>query len=253
MIKAVCIEKSSSIYKLQDEHGLIREIVSNRLKQAIKSGKIDVINLKLTSDNRLIEKKTNKDDKVFLARIDITTGLEFLRTNKDIYFKSNANINNIETKANILGLRLDKIKDNLYILEDKEKIGLISDIQLSLTNNCSNLFRDAIVKSISFKGICSSNVKHAEHMFNNCVADKIDMRDFDTSGMISMASFFTGCKANELILGNMNTDKVNNMQNMFYACEAKEIDITEFSMIKQVNMDTLFYNCGSKLIDRNKK
>ena len=42
-------------YKIQDSQGNIRDISSKDLKQAIVKGTVDVINLKLTSDNRLID------------------------------------------------------------------------------------------------------------------------------------------------------------------------------------------------------
>ena len=43
-------------YKLLDSHGNIKDVPSDKLKIAIKNKNIDVINLTLTSDNRLIDK-----------------------------------------------------------------------------------------------------------------------------------------------------------------------------------------------------
>ena len=62
MITVKCIEKfrnnSGQIigYRLQDINGQIRDVKSECLKQAIKNNQISVLNLKLTSDNRLLDK-----------------------------------------------------------------------------------------------------------------------------------------------------------------------------------------------------
>lgn len=62
MIQVKCIQKfrdkNNQIigYRLQDTNGNTKDIDSQSLKQSIISHKIDVTNLKLTSDNRLIDK-----------------------------------------------------------------------------------------------------------------------------------------------------------------------------------------------------
>ena len=43
-------------YTLSDESGKLKEVSNNDIKAAIKSGKIEVINLTITADNRLIKK-----------------------------------------------------------------------------------------------------------------------------------------------------------------------------------------------------
>jgi len=62
MFQATCIQKfkkNNKIYgyRLQDSQGNIKDVLSDQLKQAIKSGQITITNLVLTSDNRLIESK----------------------------------------------------------------------------------------------------------------------------------------------------------------------------------------------------
>ena len=43
-------------YRIQDSMGATRDISSGQLKLAIKNGRINVTNLTLTSDNRLVDK-----------------------------------------------------------------------------------------------------------------------------------------------------------------------------------------------------
>ena len=68
MIVCKCIEKFKDAngkiygYKLQDINGGTIDVVPKELKEAIKSKQVEVINLTLTSDNRLIDNKNKKQD-----------------------------------------------------------------------------------------------------------------------------------------------------------------------------------------------
>lgn len=63
VVKCKCIEKFRNkqgrihAYRLQDNEGTIKDMVPEMLKIAIKENQITVTNLKLTSDNRLIDTK----------------------------------------------------------------------------------------------------------------------------------------------------------------------------------------------------
>ena len=66
MLTVTCIkkfrDKQNQIYgyRLQDNNGQIKDVKSNELKEAIKRNQINVINLKLTTDNRLIDIENEK-------------------------------------------------------------------------------------------------------------------------------------------------------------------------------------------------
>ena len=68
MIKAKCVKKfrnSRNIitdYRLQDAQGNIGDFTSQQLKIAIKNKQITVVNLKLTSDERLIDARPNQTE-----------------------------------------------------------------------------------------------------------------------------------------------------------------------------------------------
>ena len=67
MIQVKCIQKfrdkNNNIYgyRLQDANGQLKDIKSHELKQAIASGSIQVVNLILTSDGRLISKESTSN------------------------------------------------------------------------------------------------------------------------------------------------------------------------------------------------
>lgn len=69
MIKAKCIHKFRNNqkqivgYKLTDNQGNIKDIKAKELKLLIKNKEIDVVNLKLTSDNRLVDSEIRSDEK----------------------------------------------------------------------------------------------------------------------------------------------------------------------------------------------
>ena len=58
-------------YTLRDTKGNTQNIVPEQLKSAIKSGKISVVNLKLASDNRLVDSgvKHLKDTNLFTKEV----------------------------------------------------------------------------------------------------------------------------------------------------------------------------------------
>ena len=82
MIQCKCIEKFRDskgnivAYRLMDSNLKTQDITPQLLKQAIKNNQLDVVNLKLTSDNRLIDKKENvQTDNVKISSKDLITKL----------------------------------------------------------------------------------------------------------------------------------------------------------------------------------
>ena len=72
MIKCKCIQKfrdkngNIKRYRVQDEHGQSIDLKPEQLKMAIFQNKLDIVNLKLTSDSRLIDNKEyNSVDKIY--------------------------------------------------------------------------------------------------------------------------------------------------------------------------------------------
>lgn len=88
MITCKCVSKfrdsNNKIigYKLLDLNGKTQDIRSENLKGAIKRGEISVVNLTLTSDNRLVDKQSENSEAIHQKnRISIET-LDMLNTNK---------------------------------------------------------------------------------------------------------------------------------------------------------------------------
>lgn len=252
MIKAVCIDKNGERYKLLDTQNMIADVTSEQLKNAIKNKQIDVINLRLTKDGKLVEKYMTKIDEDKLVCINaqlIKNYVQPMCKNKDIYFKSNANINNVAVKASTVGASFMQIENNLYIIVDNKKLGIISDKQIGLPWSCINLFENTSFRSINFKNVCTFNVRTIESMFSGCIANKIDMSDFDASRVTNMRECFKHCKVNKIILDNIDTYNVANMRSMFNECTVKELDLSSFNTSNVTDMSSMFYGCRLKELD----
>lgn len=81
-----------------------------------------------------------------------------------------------KNKALMLGKKLTKLDNNIWLLENNESIVVISDKQLALPVNSSNLFDDKRFNSIDLRDVDTSIVVYMNDMFKNCKA-KIIVKD----------------------------------------------------------------------------
>ena len=84
MIQAKCIQKFRNNngkiygYRLIDINGQTQDVIPDELKIAIKNGQLDVVNLTLTKDNRLVDKDPDK----ILENKKIMPGTPVIHTQK---------------------------------------------------------------------------------------------------------------------------------------------------------------------------
>lgn len=104
MIRVKCIHKFKSAsgriqgYKLIDQNGVIKNLTSEELKQAIKNNKITVTNLKLTTDDRLIDIKEPSSQNKIKAQKTKTQPVKQKPTIKPEELKILDIINNIQNR-----------------------------------------------------------------------------------------------------------------------------------------------------------
>ena len=127
MLTVTCIQKFRNKqnqiygYRLQDQQGNIKDVYSDQLKAAIRNNKIDIVNLTLTSDNRLVAKTPEKQHK-----------LNNKMTNED---QEEQRFKNILAKANLMGISKDAlisckfaydiIKETYNLLDKKDQSLLV--------------------------------------------------------------------------------------------------------------------------------
>jgi len=230
-MKARCIEKVRDKnnrvigYTLIDQSGNKLNIKSDALKNAIRNNKVEVINLTLTSDNRLISGKEKK-------------GQDEIRT--------------ILNRAISLGFSVKQFKTGCkhacYILSKEDKHMLI------IPDDVTEFYADGIYKHMtnltgSLKVIGGKNLIDASRMFRGCEAQLLDLSSFDTSNVADMSWMFADCKAQSINLSSFDTRNVTNMYSMFADCEAQSLDLSSFDTSKVTDMSRMFIDCKAQSIN----
>ena len=235
MITAKCILKirdDNNIikkYKLQDTNGNVREVEPAELKRAIRDGKIQITNLKLTSDNRLID--THQTD----TKISNTEVL--INKLKLIGYK---NAVQIYTEFGTVCYLMSKGNDDYAVI-------IPDDIQ-KVVKSCTGWEAIKNLKG-KLKIVGGSGLTDISYMFYGCRADLIDLSSLNTSNVTAMASTFEGCRAQTLILTSFKTQNVQDMSYMFKMCDVQELDLSSFDTRNLTEMSYMFDCCDAKHIN----
>ena len=256
MIQALCLHKfrnkNNQIigYRVQDKNGSTMDVKAEYLKQAIKNNQIDVLNLTLTSDNKLIDKeyKTQKPQKPQKPQSN--------------------NLKDITAKIMMLGKPVvSPCGHTYYILEKPDttiivipndvkrlkpfnlKCNTIKLIGGSGLESTRSMFSRCRVKSIDFSNFDTSNVTDMSGMFSTCEAQSLDLSSFNTSNVTDMCEMFWGCQAKSLDISSFDTSKVKDMQEMFGCCHAKILNISHFSTKSLKTTADMFKGCEAEYID----
>jgi len=241
MIQVTCIQKfkkSNKIYgyRLQDSQGNTKDVYADQLKQAIKNEQITILNLTLTSDNRLID----------------TTPTQQPQASDE-----EQKLKNLILKSKVLGFPVKEIPTacghKCYLISKSETQHIIyipDDVTHLNIDLYTLIFTDKIQKlQGSIKVAGGHNLKDTSCMFYGCHAQSLDLTSFDTSNVTNMSDMFWGCYAKSIDLSNFNTSNVTTMESMFSKCQVKYLDLTSFDTSKVTNMSDMFEACEAKLLD----
>lgn len=249
------MEIVTCIEKIRDHHGVIKEYILNseknglikiepsELKWNIQHGHFLVDNLKLTTNNRLVDIKIDAK-KSYITRDIIQT----LNSETALSFKSGVNLNSILKKASMIGTNIIRLNRNTYALITKNSRIIVSNKQLAFHMDSSSLFSNTIFSSIDFKEIDTSDVVNASYMFNNCKTISLNLSNFNTKNIKNMENMFSYCNVNELDISNFSTSNVKNMEYMFFNCKTPLIDISNFNTSSLKNTNSMFRECKAIVI-----
>ena len=177
-------------YKLQDQQDNTTIIVKpEALKSVIRSKKIEIINLTLTSDNRLIDttpkpqpapkskpiSKISEEEQKIRLMIEKVKVLGYQITEISTYCNHKCKLIGKNSNNHIL-----YIPDNVVQLNHRKS--------LTFTQHIQNL-------QGHIKVIGGHNLKDADCMFFECRVQYIDLSSFDTSNVTYMGGMFDGCQA----------------------------------------------------------
>ena len=250
MIQALCLQKfrnkNNQIigYRLQDRNGNTLDVKSEYLKQAIRNKQINILNLTLTSDNKLIDKaykpqkqqKSNLKDKMDKIRL---LGEPIASPCGHTYYiikKPDTTILVIPNDVKKLNLvRKLNLHDSKY-----NTLKVIGGSGLESTRQMFDSFN---AKSIDLSNFDTSNVTDMSYMFGGCNTAHIDLSNFDTSKVTDMSDMFEACVTESLDLSSFDTSNVTNMREMFLACSAQYIDLSSFDTSNVTDMRQMFAGC----------
>ena len=245
MITVKCIQKFKKNnriygYQLQDSQGNTKDVTPDQLKTAIRNNQINIVNLTLTLDNRLIDTTKTEQPQEQVPQI--------LEEQK---------IKNIILKSKALGLPVKEIKAycnyKCYLISksNTEHIIYIPEDVLRLNKDQYNLTFTKHIRDIqgTLKVIGGHNLKNTSYMFKYCKAQSIDLSYFNTSKVTNMHSMFDNCQAKYIDLSSFDTSKAEDMRYMFYECKAQSLDLSSFDTSNVTDMCGIFYKCQAQFID----
>lgn len=230
------------------------DVEANALKEVIRRSKVEVCNLTLTSDNRLIttgasviedimaDEKTARelqitgdgsitDEKIVklidkarkqknLAVLDSKNGAysDYLLDNEKIY---------------VIARKYPKKEMLVYIADGVKEIGIYNKNWAKFAR-CDE-FYDFKTKIIGGKGLTS-----AYTMFNAFERKCLDLSELDTSNVTNMERMFSYAKIKSLTgLEKLNTSKVESMKRMFWECYAI-LNLSNFDTSNVETMEEMF-------------
>ena len=246
-------------YKLQSDDGALYDVWANKLKEAIRDGRVCVENLTLTADNRLVDRNVESPT------------------------DSISKINKIRKKAELIGsvirlpiycnhvveyISMGSDKAILYIPDDVEITDIIfsPDKNSKLVGNTDNtelyvcggvnirnanlMFFGARFKTIHFENFGSGKVETMQNMFQSTHIKMLDLSKLSTISVKNMKDMFANAHIQEMSL-IMDTSNVETMTGMFDSCQTNKIDLFAFDTRKVTKMDRMFAHCNAKEIKLN--
>ena len=269
-------------YRLEDSKGNEVYVESKLLKNSIKSKRVIVSNLMLTSDDRLIVVKDRWDQ-------DSTKIKYIFRRMKSLGCKIDIGHDAVNRSEYYIG-HINNGKHIVYIPDDVESIvysginqlnSLISDLngtviihggrgltdtsrmfngckaseidirKLDTSNvtNMSSMFEDINVSKLDISGLVTDNVKDMSNMFAICKAGAVIWCKFNTGNVMKMPYMFYRSSVGDIDLSNIDTSNVRDMRWMFGECESHRIKLSNISTEKVINMRSMFYSCKLDELD----
>lgn len=203
-IKATCIKKHKDKhgriigYTLMDSNNQTVNFYSDALKEHIKTGRIQVDNLKLTIDNKLItiekQEENTVQDKILNRAIVLGLKIEEIDT--------------IDKKKCYLITK--SIND--YMLYIPPEVTIISDTEYA--NNTVQLRR--IKGKLVVTG--GENLERVDYLFQDTDIIELNLSKFKPKQLLSVRGMFRDCKAHLIDITHLNIYHRADREKMFEGC-----------------------------------
>ena len=245
MLEFRCIgrlrNKSGDIigYKLVNENGDVSVFKADEVKKALKVGSIRVVNMKLTSDNRIFT-DFSKAQKPKMSK-KTTLVLDTLGWKLYPY-----EIYQDYSSHNFYVLHKSDYEHVVYLPDDVDNIVMKSVV---IKNRVNEVIRSLLGKLMLVGG---SGLKDITALFRQVTLDSIDLSTFDTSNVENMSYLFDSCKTHNVNINKLKTNRVKNMMAMFRGYDVRYIKFDRFDTSNVENMSGMFLNSRSKSINLSK-
>lgn len=190
-------------YTLSDESGKLKEVSNNDIKAAIKSGKIEVINLTITADNRLI-KKGEEDTDNGINKANAIKEDKPIKKEVEKEVKKEADVDN-NTNKSLSMLIMDNGHPSIAIWSETNKY---NKKFYSLSKNESEI--KGMINGVGFKNFKIINGKQKiSETDKPIILNRKELSDteiFQYIGNIDLRSLSTFKKQTNLIHLNQNDD-----------------------------------------------
>lgn len=220
-VKAIKVGKDS--YQFVDLHNMIRtgkDISKDKLKQIILSLNVIVMNMKLTSDNRLI-------------------CTDWFKNNKDTY-----GVPDIVNRAKALGLRVDEFYDTdnnvIYTIlnGDTATVVLTKGVRKLEVSYMSRNFQP-YANIREYRIIGGESLTRLEGTFRKINCDTIDMSRLEPQNIEEINRLLLKCNVNTLII-NGEFNKLKEIHYMFQDSTVKNLITTDVSMPNLTDISRAF-------------
>lgn len=270
-------------YMLQDSTGNTKVVQPNELKEAIRNGEVDCLNLQLTSDNRLMDKKESVEKLILKTRvISATKDIEYenatyrVKAGKVYLVKVHIKRGEFEIPSFVDGTVFDDIDTNedypkspfydceVIKLKNKSKMTNFNNLFMSCSNlkyiDLSNCNMEKISSTIKMFLCCSeletvvlngadmSNVTNTCFMFAQCTSLKrIDLSRTKFKHIQNMSYMFYAASDLETVcLEGINTYELKEMTSMFRCCtKLRYVNMKKVNTHKLESMNHMFKGCES--------
>ena len=259
-------------YQFTDNRGGEFRLDAETTKRRIVNGSLKPINLKLTSNGKLISCKAEVDGECEELSARVRSYLLSISTHCNISFKRFYNMRTTVSKAKMLGKTVEQFR-RIYVISDNKNILVASDCGIRFPKDSFALFQSLVANKVSLSGLNGEDVISFRKAFENCHINTLDLSgiygcqpkdlssmfhrsniknivfgDFDTSAVVSMSEMFECFEGDKLNLTGLDTRNCQAMDSMFEDCSLEELDISiNANSIK--NMNKMFFRADIPFID----
>lgn len=257
MLNVICVNKEYRgnkvvKYTLQDivDKSNVFNMSADELKFKIRSGHIQVLNLKLTRDNKLMHNKDSNLIHEQLNSVLVTRDIVCMCNNAEsLKFKVVSNMTETLNKAKLIGFSVIHNDGRIAVISNHRDYIVVSSLKMKLPIDATKLFSSLNIKELNLSNIDSSQSKSMRGLFEGSTFGKLILHDFNTDNVTDMSYMFCACSAQEYDLSTINTSKVTNMQSMFFANSFTELDLKHFDVSDVKDMSCIFMVAKAQKID----